>query len=247
MLQPKSTSQYTETQAATIESQEDSSCEMRFLDPRAALITFLVGLLGLLETGNPFWLFCETAILLLIALSLGAGRKLVTMSRSLLFFLVLVGLAGWLEGGLTALASTLARVVALVVWATLLFVVAPPEKLVEGLRQWGLPLRIAFVVNTGLRFVPQIADLFHELRDAQEARGISFTPFWKHGKAYLALFLPLLREIFRMVDQVAQALESRGFSAHPRTPLDKRRWKLSDVLILVVSSMCCIAILLFGR
>ncbi|GAC1650238.1 MAG: hypothetical protein NVS4B12_19910 [Ktedonobacteraceae bacterium] len=247
MLKPKSASQSTEIQASTIESQECSLCETRLLDPRIALTAFLVGLVGLLETGNPVWLFCETGILLVLAFLLGAGRKLVTLSRSLLFFLVLVGLAGWLEGGLTTLALALARVIALVVWATLLFVVAPPEKLVEGLRQWGMPLHIAFIVSAGLRFVPQVADLFHDLRSAQEARGIHFTPFWKYGRTYLALLLPLLREIFRMIDQLAQALESRGFSAQPRTPLDKRPWQRPDVFVLVISSICCIVILFFGR
>jgi len=247
MLQPKSASQSTEIQVSTIKSQERSSRQARLLDPRAALGAFLVGLIGLLETGNPVWLFCETGILLVLAFSLGAGRKLVTQSRSLLFFLVLVGLAGWLEGGLTTMALALARVVTLVVWATLLFVVAPPEKLVEGLQQWGLPLHIAFIVSTGLRFVPQVAELFHDLRSAQEARGIRFTPFWKYGRTYLALLVPLLREIFRMIDQLAQALESRGFSAQPRTPLDQRRWQRLDVLVLVISSLCCIVILFFGR
>ncbi len=247
MLKSKSVSHHTEIQDATIESQEHSLHEARLLDSRAALITFLVGLIGLLETGNPFWLFCETGVLLVIALSLGAGGKLVTMSRSLLFFLVLVALAGWLEGGLLTLTLALARVVALVIWATLLFVVAPPEKLVEGLRRWGLPLRVAFIVDTGLRFVPLVAALFYDLRDAQEARGIRFTPFWKHVRSYLALLLPLLREIFRMIDQLAQALESRGFSARPRTALDKQRWQIWDVLVVIISCICCSVILVFGR
>ncbi|GAC1428732.1 MAG: energy-coupling factor transporter transmembrane component T [Ktedonobacteraceae bacterium] len=246
-MKSKSASQSTEIQATTIKSQEHSSHETCLLDPRAALVAFLVGLIGLLETGNPIWLFCETGILLVLAFSLSAGRKLVTLSRSLLFFLVLVALAGWLDGGVTTLALALTRVAVLVLWATLLFVVAPPEKLVEGLRQWGMPLHIAFIVSTGLRFVPHVADLFHDLRSAQEARGIRFTPFWKYGRMYLALLVPLLREIFRMIDQLAQALESRGFSAQPRTPLDKRRWQWPDVLMLVVSGICCIAILLFGR
>ncbi|GAC1430506.1 MAG: hypothetical protein PVS3B3_02340 [Ktedonobacteraceae bacterium] len=92
-----------------------------------------------------------------------------------------------------------------------------------------------------------LGHLFHKLRDAQEAQGIRFTPFWKHGYAYIALLFPMLREIFRMIDQVAQAVESRGFSAYPRTPLNKRRWKMPDILVLVISGICCIAILLFGR
>jgi len=251
-LNPKGSSQQTESegvinQAPTIENQAYSTVEAKLLDPRAALLTFLGGLIGLLVANNPFWLLSEVGIVLGIVLLLGAGRELLAALRSLLLFLVLVVVASWWEGGLLTVGPAIARVVALVAWAIALFAVAPPEKLVEGLRQWGLPLRVAFIVSAGLRFVPLVASTFHDLRDAQEARGIRFTPFWKHGRAYLALLIPLLREVFRLVDQLAQALESRGFSATPRTPVEKHPWHLVDMLAIVLSLTGCIATLSFGR
>ncbi len=247
MLNPKEESRYTESQTATIEAQRRSTIDASLLDSRAALIAFLLGLTDLLATSNPFWLLGEAGLVLGIALLLGAGRELIAAFRSLLLFLVLVAIASWWESGLLTVGPALARVVALIAWATALFAIAPPEKLVEGLRQWGLPLRIAFIVSAGLRFVPLIASTFHDLRDAQQARGIRFTPFWKHVNAHLALLVPLLREVFRLADQLAQALEARGFSATPRTPVDKRHWHAVDVLIVLLSLSCCIAILFFGR
>ena len=155
--------------------------------------------------------------------------------------------ASWWEGGPAAVAPAIARVLALVAGATVLFAVAPPEDMAEALRQWGLPLRVAFVVSAGLRFIPLIASTFQDLRDAQEARGIRFFPFWRHMPAYIALLVPLLREVFRLADQLAQALESRGFSAPSRTPVTSYRWHIGDVLVVLVSFGGCITALLFGR
>ncbi len=217
------------------------------LDPRAALLTFLVGLIGLLATGKVLWILSEAAIALGIALLSGAGKELLAAFRALLIFLVLVIVASWWEGGLLLVAAATARVIALVAWAAALFAVASPERLVEALQQWGLPLRVAFVVSAGLRFVPLIASTYQELRDAQEARGIRFTPFWRHVRAYMALLVPLLREVFRFADQLAQALESRGFSATPRTPIIRYHWHAHDVLAVLLGLSSCIIILLFGR
>ena len=217
------------------------------LDPRAALLTFLAGLIGLLATGKILWLVSEAAIALSLALLSGASKELLAALRALLIFLVLVIAASWWEGGPLVVAGAVARVIALVTWAAALFAVAPPEQLVEALQQWGLPLRIAFVVSAGLRFVPLVASTYQDVRDAQEARGILFTPFWKHVRTYIALLVPLLREIFHFVDQLAQALESRGFSATPRTIIARFRWHAYDALVVLLGLSSCVVVLLFGR
>jgi len=217
------------------------------LDPGAALLTFMAGLIGLLVTAKPFWLIGEALIALGIAILSGARRELLAALRALLVFLVLVMAASWWEGGLLAMLAASGRVVALVAWAAALFAVAPPENIMETLQLWGLPLRIAFVVSAGLRFVPLMASTFQDIREAQEARGIRFTPFWQHLKAYLALLIPLLREVFRFIDQLAQAMEARGFSAPARTPVTGARWRIRDGLILLLAYAGCVAMLLFGR
>ncbi|GAC1565456.1 MAG: hypothetical protein NVS3B14_03220 [Ktedonobacteraceae bacterium] len=217
------------------------------LDPRAALLTFLAGLIGLLATGKVLWLLSEAAIALSLALLSGASRELLAALRALLIFLALVIAASWWEGGPLLVAMAVARVIALVAWAATLFAAAPPEQLVEALQQWGLPLRMAFVISAGLRFVPLVASTYQDVRDAQEARGIRFTPFWRHVRAYIALLVPLLREIFHFVDQLAQALESRGFSAVPRTPVTRFHWHILDVLAVFLGWSGCIMVLLLGR
>lgn len=218
----------------------------RRIDPRAALLAFLAGAAALLLTARPSWLLSEAAIAVGLAVLCGAGRELLVALRSLLIFLVLVSAASWWEGGPLAVAPALARIIGLIAGAAALFAVAPPEPLMEALRQWGLPLRVTFIVSAGLRFIPLIAFTFRDLRDAQEARGIRFVPFWRHMRAYLALFIPLLREVFRLADQLAQALESRGFSVPSRTSIVHYRWRISDVLLVLLSVASCVAVFLFG-
>ncbi|GAC1349356.1 MAG: energy-coupling factor transporter transmembrane component T [Ktedonobacteraceae bacterium] len=228
-------------------SQKQPGETIRHLDPRAALLTFLIDLIGVFVTGNVIWLLGEVSIAVVLTLLCRAGRKLLVTLRMLLFFLLVILVASWWEGGLHLVIITLARVLALVAGTTAFLEIAPPEDVVEALQQWGLPLQVAFVVSIGLHFVPLVAVTYHELREAQEARGIRFTPFWRHVHAYVAIVIPLLREVFRLADSIAQAMESRGFSATPRTLSARTHWYAIDVLIILLSLSGSLIVLLFGR
>lgn len=228
-------------------SQEQRTEVTQYLDPRAALLAFIADLVGLLVIGKPAWLLSEAGIAVALALLCGAGSKLMGALRALFVFLLIIIVASWWEGGSLLVIIALARVMAFVAWAAAFFEVAPPENVVESLQQWGLPLQVAFVVSAGLRFVPLVAATYQELRDAQEARGIRFTPFWRHVNAYIAILVPLLREIFRFADQLAQAMESRGFSATPRTSPARTHWHAIDILVVLLSVSGTLIIILFGR
>lgn len=76
----------------------------RHVDPRAALLAFLGGLVGLLLTIKPSWLLGEAGVALGMVLLCGAGRELIIASRSLLLFLVLVMAASWWEDDPVAVA-----------------------------------------------------------------------------------------------------------------------------------------------
>ncbi len=211
------------------------------------MIAFLVGLSGILATGNLVWILGEAAAALGLAVLSGAGRSLARTFRALLVFLALVIAASLWEGGPLLAAAAAARVVALVAWGAALLATASPQALAEALQQWGLPLRVAFVVGAGLRFVPFVAATYRELRGAQEARGIRFAPFWRNLRSYSALLVPLLREIFRVAEHLAQAMESRGFSASHRTRVFVYRWRFRDPVAVFLSVVAFAAVLLFGR
>ena len=90
-----------------------------------------------------------------------------------------------------------------------------PERLFTALRALWVPFGLAFLVVTGLRFVPDVAGEWVAVRDARARRG---RPAWKRPPwAWLALELrlltPLLARALRRARALAESLDARGFDA----------------------------------
>lgn len=219
----------------------------RPLDPRAPLLAFGAVAIALVATTRPAWLAGEVVITLAAVLFVGHGRRLLAGLRALALFALVIAVAGWLEAGPLVAAMGIARLFGLCAAGVVLLALAPPEELAEALRQWGLPLRVSFIVGAGLRCVPLVARTFQDVRAAQEARGIRFTPFWRHLRAYLALLIPVLREVFCIAEQLAQALEGRGFSATPRTPPAGYAWRARETLLVAAPWGALLVALPLGR
>ena len=79
---------------------------------------------------------------------------------------------------------------------------APFERL--GLVDAG---RVALTLTLALRFVPLIVEEAREIREAQAARGLSGSP--------LALVVPLVVRVLVRAEEVAQAIDARGFPPPP--------------------------------
>jgi energy-coupling factor transporter transmembrane protein EcfT len=217
------------------------------LDPRSVLLALLAALAVLLITTRPLWLLGEAGLALVLALLCGAARLLLASLRASLILLLLVVIAAWLEGGTLSIVLALARLLALFAASATFFALVSPEALSEALRQWGLPFRVAFVVGAALRFIPLVMTTARELREAQEARGLRFEPFWRHLGAYVALLLPLLRELLLTAERLAQALEARGFSSPQRRSLAVYRLGLGDLALLLASAAAVAGALLLAR
>ena len=54
-----------------------------------------------------------------------------------------------------------------------------------------------------LRFIPVIAQVAHEIRDAQRARGLD--------RSIVAMVVPLIIRTLKMADDVADAIDARSF------------------------------------
>ena len=203
-----------------------------YFDPRALLIVYLLGCGLILLAIRPIELL-PLLTLALLGIALGRygdawWRIVRVLGPTLLLFAVIVGFGSGLEAAIGAVLRLLALVTASV-W---FFALAPPEELSESLLASGLSPQAVFLLEGTLRFAPTMAMLAQEVREAQESRGIRLDGVYLFRNG-LALLGPLLTSVMRFADDLAEALQSRGFGGPTRTPLAEYRFQARDwVLVL---------------
>jgi energy-coupling factor transport system permease protein len=214
------------------------------LDPRTRLgLTVLYAIL-IVTTHQPALLLAELGLLLLIILAVGEGRQYLRWLR-----LVAVMAASWFIISLwafdlpTAVTASL-RLVALTSAFFLFFRTTAPEDLGSALVKTGLPYEVAFVLGTSLQFVPVISRKAQNIFDAQRSRGIPLEPGLAALRHYPALMAPLLIQAFQLADELAEAMESRGFGRPGRTFMRDYRLRAVDWLALLGATAALIIIIL---
>ena len=108
-----------------------------------------------------------------------------------------------------------------------------------------MPYSVAFVFSTSLQFVPVITRKTKNVIDAQRARGISLEPGWSALRHYPAFLGPLLIQAFQLAEELAEAMEARGFGRPGRTFLKEYRLRKKDWLVLAGGLLILIACLLW--
>lgn len=187
------------------------------LDPRTKLIltVFYAGLI--IVSGRPEWLLAELGLLVLATLAAGEGRQYLSWLRLVAVMTVVwFVISLWAFDLSTAVTASL-RLVALTSAFFLFFRTTTPEDLGNALVKAGLPYAFAFVLSTSLQFVPVISRKAQNIFDAQRSRGIPLEPGLAALRHYPTLFAPLLIQSFQLADELAEAMEARGFGRRGRT------------------------------
>ena len=203
-------------------------------DPRAKAIAYLLVTLLVVFTTQTLPLLALVLVLGALALALRLGGRLQGLVRVLAPTLLLFGAAAWFAGGADAAAGAILRLLALLAAGVLFFGTTMPEEIGESLIVSGLAPQKAFLLEGTLRFVPTLGRLVRDVRDAQTSRGIRLDGWYlvRNGPALLA---PVLVGAMRLADQLAEALESRGFGSTQRTPLREYRWRWRDWALVVIT------------
>jgi energy-coupling factor transporter transmembrane protein EcfT len=121
------------------------------------------------------------------------------------------------------------------------------ERLLRPLSRVGIPSQeIAVMIAMALRFVPILSEEYERIRMAQMARGADFTTggLTLRTRAVAALAVPLLLSAFRRADELALAMESRGYHRGPRTSLCELKLTKTDVAAFAV--MAAFVLMNFG-
>lgn len=231
------------------------------LDPRVKL-TAVVFLSVLILKGDVYMLTILTVfLLLLVPLARLKPTHLASAFRPMIFFLALLFFMHlfFTQGrpvppfppwrvtvtyeGLYTGALTTWQFLLLILNASILTMTTVPSDLITGIERLLRPLRIvgvpsydvAMMVSIALRFVPTMLDELDRMKEAQRVRGASFRrgPLRQRVKTATSLLVPLIQTTIRRADELATAMECRGYRRGPRTTIRDLRMASRDYWALL--------------
>lgn len=129
----------------------------------------------------------------------------------------------------------------LMVFCGLVFLATTPvEEFSYGLTRLGLPFPISFAMSLSFRLVPLFSDTVSTILDAQRARGLDIDAAGpvKKMRGYVPLLVPVFSAALRRTDQLAIALESKGFGlGKKRGSLMEHRAGVRDAVAIAVMAL----------
>jgi energy-coupling factor transport system permease protein len=234
------------------------------LDPRAKIVATAVLVAGLfLVDSTVGLLFVAVTLMILVALSRIPIRNFLRLLRPVLFIVALtvafqvffsrkgaiVFEWGFLEvhtGGLWLALFLALRILLLVSAAGLLTATTAPVALADGIEDLLSPLKrigfpaheVAMMMTIALRFIPTLGEEAEKIKGAQAARGADFSeggPL-RRARSLVPVLVPLTVGAFRRADELAEAMESRGYrGGEGRTRYRELRFRRKDALALSVT------------
>jgi energy-coupling factor transport system permease protein len=197
-------------------------------DPRAKLALALGFGLLVVVTRETAGLLVAWVLVGGLVVALGRGREYLRWLAVLLPMAVFFGgLTAFSLGPRAGLSAGLG-LLALTSVFYVFFAVTDPEDLASALVRMGAPFAAAFVLSAALQFVPIIQRKARNVIDAQRSRGIPLEPGWRALRRYPAFLVPLLLQAFQLAEELAEAMEARGFGRQGRTFLHDYRLGRAD-------------------
>ena len=239
---------------------------MHALDPRAKILATAGLVLGLfLVDSIAGFLVVAVAVAALLAASGIPAAVFLRILRPVVFIVALTVLFqvlfsregatlvewGPLEihaGGLRLGLFLGLRILLLVSAAGLLTATTAPVALADGIEDLLSPLErlrfpaheVAMMMTIALRFIPTLGEEAEKITKAQAARGADFSqggPL-RRALALVPVLVPLTVGTFRRADELAEAMESRGYrGGEGRTRYRELRFRARDALALVVTQL----------
>lgn len=137
-------------------------------------------------------------------------KKLFIEIRKILFFLIIIFFVHlfvdtWLEGLISIM-----RFSTLFLFSSLITLTTKTSAIIESIECFIKPLsifglnhkKVALAISLGLRFIPLLKEIYHEVLIAQKARGIN--------KNTISLIVPIIIRSLKMADNIADAIEARS-------------------------------------
>ena len=187
------------------------------LDPRTRLALGLTAMAAVFVARKPETLVVESIFLLAALPLLGMGKEWAHSFRYFWPMLGLVFIIAFFSFDLQAALLLATRLFNLLTVSFVFFRTVTPEEMGATLNKLGVPYSFAFILTTAMRYVPLIRLKIRHIIDAQSSRGIDLRPRLRNVANFMALLMPLLAQSFVLSDELAVAMESRGFGRKGRS------------------------------
>lgn len=116
-----------------------------------------------------------------------------------------------------------------------------PSEFAASLNKIGIKYSIAYSVALALRYIPDVQREFHEISQAQQARGIEMSKkasVISRLKNASAILIPLILSSMDKIEVVSNAMELRGFGKNKkRTWYMGRPFKLADIISIILCAL----------
>ena len=231
------------------------------LDPRAKIMAMLIMLVAIFFPAG--WLgyaiifAIATCVILIGKLSFSYVWKSMKPMLFMMVFLLIVnsfvikdgirlfGIGKWglYTGALSQTAYIAVRLLLMIMITTCLTATTKPLDMTLGIEDLLQPVtvihvpahEIAMLISIALRFIPDLIDETLRIMKAQESRGVDMKEGTMKEKivAILSLIVPLFVSAFQRAEDLANAMEARGYApGEPRTRYKILKMHSSDWLFL---------------
>ncbi|MBR1603159.1 MAG: ATP-binding cassette domain-containing protein, partial [Synergistaceae bacterium] len=236
------------------------------LDPRAKLIAVLFLVSAVISSAGFAQLaVCLAGLLGLVKLAKISVKNIISSSRPIFFLaaftfifnLIALSLGDDISLGAAAVqgAFLAARLLMLMFYAVLLPLTTTPLELSDGIGELLKPLakfkfpaqECAVMIGMALRFIPLLMQETDKITRAQLSRGARLDQggIFKRLKAFFPVLIPLFIIIFRRADDMALAMEARGYNiGRKRTRRKPLHWTVKDTLAVLLSVAIAIIFLI---
>jgi len=120
-----------------------------------------------------------------------------------------------------------------------------PSEFAASLNRIGVKYTIAYSVALALRYIPDIQREYHEISQAQQARGIEMSKkesLVKRLKSASAILIPLILSSMDRIETISNAMELRGFGKNKkRTWYMGRKFTKADIAAIVFCALLAVA------
>lgn len=124
------------------------------------------------------------------------------------------------------------------------------EDLLKPFKVIGVPAHdIAMMISIALRFIPTLIEETQRIMKAQASRGVDMEngKLMEKVKAILSLIVPLFISAFQRAEELAYAMEARGYiPSRPRTRYKQLKMHGKDVALLLLSVLILVGMIVLS-